>query len=103
MPSGRAAAARDGFTAVEHPEPWAVPAKEMRARLADLALPSRRSPRAWAMRRRARRALPRLPAARAEFRAGFDRALAYAREVGCPSSTPWRGVPKGGVLEAAET
>lgn len=98
-----AAAARDGFTAIEHPEPWAVPAKEMRARLADLGLAFSQVTSGMGDAAKGEKGLAALAGHEAEFRAGFDRALAYAREVGCPFVHPMAGVPKGGVLDAAET
>lgn len=98
-----AAAARDGFTAVEHPEPWAVPAKEMRARLADLGLTFSQVTSGMGDAAAGEKGLAALAGREAEFRAGFDRALAYALEIGCPFVHPMAGVPKGGVLDAAET
>ncbi|CAK7261405.1 MULTISPECIES: hydroxypyruvate isomerase family protein [unclassified Shinella] len=98
-----AAAAHDGFTAVEHPEPWAVPAKEMRARLADLGLTFSQVTSGMGDAAAGEKGLAALAGREAEFRAGFDRALAYALEVDCPFVHPMAGVPKGGLLDAAET
>jgi hydroxypyruvate isomerase len=98
-----AAAVRDGFTAIEHPQPWAIPAKEMRALLADLALTFSQVTSGMGDAAKGEKGLAALTGREAEFRAGFDRALAYARDVGCPFVHPMAGVPKGGALDAAET
>ncbi|MEW9617952.1 TIM barrel protein [Shinella sp. S4-D37] len=98
-----AAAARDGFTAIEHPEPFAVPAREMRARLADLGLTFSQVTSGMGDAAAGEKGLAALAGREAEFRAGFDRALAYALEIDCPFVHPMAGVPKGGLLDAAET
>lgn len=85
-----AAAARDGFTAVEHPEPWEIPATEMAARLADLGLTF--SQVTSGMGAAGEKGLAALPGREAEFRAGFQRALEYALTVGCPFVHPMAGV-----------
>ncbi|MBP1847637.1 hydroxypyruvate isomerase [Rhizobium petrolearium] len=98
-----AAAARDGFTAIEHPEPWALPAKEMRALLADLGLTFSQVTSGMGDAGKGEKGLAALTGRETEFRAGFDRALDYAVAIGCPFVHPMAGVPKGGVLDAAET
>lgn len=98
-----AAAARDGFTAIEHPEPWAVPAAEMRARIDDLGLAFAQVSSGMGDAAKGEKGLAALPGREGEFRAGFERALDYALELGCPFIHPMAGVPKGGVLDAAET
>jgi hydroxypyruvate isomerase len=85
-----AAAARDGFTAVEHPEPWAIPAAEMAARLSDLGL--RFSQVTSGMGGAGEKGLAALPGREGEFRAGFRRALDYALAIGCPFVHPMAGV-----------
>lgn len=85
-----AAAARDGFTAVEHPEPWAMPASEMAGRLADLGLSF--SQVTSGMGFGGEKGLASLPGREADFREGFRRALDYAVEVGCPFVHPMAGV-----------
>lgn len=96
-----AAAARDGFTAVEHPEPWAIPAAEMRRRIGDLGLTFTQV--TSGMGAPGEKGLAALPGREAEFRSGFARALGYAQEVGCPFVHPMAGVPAGGALAAGET
>lgn len=90
-----AAAARDGFTAVEHPEPWAIPAAEMRTRLADLGLAFAQV--TSGMGDASEKGLAALPGREAAFRAGFDRALDYAVAIGAPFVHPMAGVPAPGV------
>lgn len=84
------AAARDGFTAVEHPEPWAIPAAEMAARLADLGLTFSQVTSGMGV--GGEKGLAALPGRDAEFRAGFQRALDYAQTIGCPYVHPMAGV-----------
>lgn len=98
-----AAAARDGFTAIEHPEPWSVPVADMRARLADLGLTFSQVTSGMGDAAKGEKGLAALLGREAEFRAGFDRALDYAQAIGCPFVHPMAGVPKGGVLDAGET
>lgn len=93
LPERLAAAARDGFTAVEHPEPWAIPATEMRARLADLGLVFAQV--TSGMGEKGGKGLAALPDRRDAFRDGFARALDYAAAVGCPFVHPMAGVPDG--------
>jgi 2-dehydrotetronate isomerase len=101
--SGRpTAAARDGFTAIEHPEPWSIPANDMRALLVDLGLTSQVTSGMGDV-GKGEKGLAALAGREAEFRVGFDRALEYAVAIGCPFVHPMAGVPTGGVLDAAET
>ncbi len=93
-----AAAARDGFTAVEHPEPWAIPAAEMRARLADLGLVFAQV--TSGMGGRGEKGLAALPDRRDAFRDGFARAVDYAAAIGCPFVHPMAGVPTGNAAAA---
>lgn len=96
-----AAAARDGFTAVEHPGPYQIAAPLMRARLADLGLTFVQI--TSGMGRLGEKGLACLPGRQAEFRDGFLRALDYAVAVGCPFVHPMAGVVQGSWLDAAET
>ena len=97
------AAARDGFTAIEHPEPWAVPAKEMRALLGDLGLTFSQVTSGMGDAAKGEKGLAALAGRETDFRAGFNRALDYALETGCPFVHQMAGVPRGGFLDAAET
>lgn len=85
-----AAAARGGFTAVEHPEPWEIPAAEMAARLSDLGLVFAQL--STGMGAPGEKGLAALPGREAEFRAGFARALDYAGAIGCPFVHPMAGI-----------
>jgi hydroxypyruvate isomerase len=98
-----AAAAHDGFTAIEHPEPWAIPAQEMRARATDLDLTFSQVTSGMGDTAKGEKGLAALTGREAEFRVGFDRALDYALEVGSPFVHPMAGVPKGGFADAVET
>lgn len=88
-----AAAAREGFTAVEHPEPYAIPAPEMRLQLDDLGLAFAQITSGMGNSQRGEKGLAALPGREADFRAGFDRALDYAVAVRCPFIHPMAGVP----------
>lgn len=98
-----AAAARDGFTAVEHPEPFAIPAAEMRQRLDDLGLTFSQVSSGMGDGASGEKGLAALPGREADFRNGFDRALDYALSIGCHYLHPMAGVVKGGWLAAGET
>lgn len=93
LPDRLAAAARDGFTAVEHPEPYAIPAAEMRLRLDDLGLAFVQITSGMGDTHRGEKGLAALPGREAAFRAGFERALDYAAAVECPFIHPMAGVP----------
>lgn len=93
LPERLAAAARDGFTAVEHPEPWSIPAAEMRIRLADLGLVFAQV--TSGMGEKGEKGLAALPDRKDAFRDGFARALDYAASIGCPFVHPMAGVPGG--------
>lgn len=75
-----AAAAADGFTAVEHPEPWSIPAAKMAARLADLGLTFTQV--TSGMGNAGEKGLASLPGQEAAFRAGFQRAMDFAQALG---------------------
>lgn len=94
------AAARDGFTAVEHPGPFAIPATDMRARLDGLGLAFTQI--TSGMGEAGEKGLAAVPGQEARFRAGFDRALDYGLTVGAGFIHPMAGVVKGGGVEAAK-
>lgn len=85
-----AAAAADGFTVVEHPEPWVIPAARMAARLADLGLTF--SQVTSGMGTAGEKGLASLSGREAAFRAGFLRAMDYALAISCPFVHPMAGV-----------
>lgn len=79
-----AAAARDGFEAVEYLFPYDWPAQELAARLADHGLRQvlfNAPPGDWAA---GERGTACLPGREAEFQAGVQRALDYAAALDCP-------------------
>jgi len=79
-----AAAARDGFQAVEYLFPYAWPAAELAARLQAHGLQQvlfNAPPGDWEA---GERGLACLPGREAEFRAGFEQALDYAGALACP-------------------
>ncbi|MDB5664609.1 TIM barrel protein [Cypionkella sp.] len=96
-----AAAAVDGFTAVEHPEPWAIPAPEMAQRLADLNLTFSQVTTGMGDPARQEKGLAALPNRTNDLRAAFDRALTYADTINCPFIHPMAGITT--APEAADT
>ena len=79
-----AAAAADGFTAVEYLFPYAFEARELAQRLADHGLQQvlfNAPPGDWDA---GERGLACLPGREAEFRSGVERALDYAEVLACP-------------------
>ena len=79
-----AAAAKDGFRAVEFLFPYAYDAKELAQRLADHGLQQvlfNAPPGNWDS---SERGLACLPGREAEFRSGFAQALDYAQALNCP-------------------
>ncbi|WP_104667786.1 hydroxypyruvate isomerase family protein [Ensifer adhaerens] len=98
------AAAGAGFTAIEHPRPWEVPATEMRSRLAANGLSISQLCAAVGDASKGEKGLAALPGREMDFRAGFNRALDYAIAVDCPFVHPMAGVPgNADVAAAAET
>lgn len=87
-----AAAARDGFTAVEHPEPWALSAPEMRALVRDLGLTFVQVTSGMGDASRGEKGLAALPGREADFRRGFDRAADYALGVSAGFVHPMAGL-----------
>lgn len=90
-----AVAAKAGFTAIEHPQPFAVDAKEMRKLLADNGLFFSQLAGGVGDTSKGEKGLGALAGREADFRAGFDRSLEYALTVGAPFVHPMAGVPQG--------
>ncbi|HEV7307201.1 hydroxypyruvate isomerase family protein [Ensifer sp.] len=98
------AAARAGFTAIEHPSPWDVSASEMRTRLAAHGLSFAQLSAAAGDAGKGEKGLAALPGREGDFLEGFNRALDYAVAIGCPFVHPMAGVPgNADVAAAAET
>ncbi|EYD76539.1 Hydroxypyruvate isomerase [Rubellimicrobium mesophilum DSM 19309] len=86
------AARAAGFDAVEHPQPFAVPAAEMRQRLDDLGLSFSQLCAGTGDATRGEKGIAALPGRDREFLDSLDRSLAYAEAVGCPFVHPMAGV-----------
>src|SRR5512142_3420122 len=92
-----AAAAADGFKAVEYLFPYAYPAGELAARLRNHGLEQvlfNGPPGHW---ENGERGLACLPGREAEFRAGIASALEYAAALGCPRVHVMAGIVPVGV------
>ncbi|AUX76259.1 MULTISPECIES: hydroxypyruvate isomerase family protein [Sinorhizobium] len=99
-----AAAAGSGFTAVEHPQPFAIPATEMRAELARHGLVLSQVAAGMEDSSKGEKGLAALPGREPDFREGFNRALDYAIAVDCPFVHPMAGAPTNAEVSAvAET
>eukprot|EP01136_Pigoraptor_vietnamica_P000698 Opistho-1_new@26335 len=96
-----AAAARDGFRAVEYLLPYAHPAQDLALQLQAHGLQQvlfNAPPGDWAA---GERGLASLPGREAEFRAGITEALAYARVLDCPRIHVMAGLLAEGADRAA--
>ncbi len=97
MPERFAAAAADGFEAVECQFPYAWPAAELAARLADAGLTQVLINAPPGDLAGGERGLAAMPGREAEFRRGFaEQALPYALALGCPRIHVMAGVVRGG-------
>jgi 2-dehydrotetronate isomerase len=95
-----AAAARDGFRAVEFLFPYEHPAETLAALLRENGLRQvlfNAPPGDW---QAGERGIAALPGREAEFRAGFERALAYAQALACPQIHCMAGVVPAGADRA---
>jgi hydroxypyruvate isomerase len=96
-----AAAARDGFEAVEYLFPYEHPASDLSTRLRDQGLQQvlfNAPPGDWAA---GERGLTCLPGREDEFKRGVERALEYARALSCPRIHLMAGLAPEGVERAA--
>jgi len=101
FPDRFAAAAKDGFKAVECLFPYEYPANDLATWLRDHGLIQvllNAPPGNWAA---GERGLASLPGKEAEFRAGIHTALEYAQTVACPRVHVMAGVAPTGVERAA--
>jgi hydroxypyruvate isomerase len=87
------AAAKDGFTAIEHPQPHAIPAAEMRQLLADEGLVFAQVAAGIGDAKAGEKGLAALPGRQQDFREAFLEMLDYAVAVGIPLIHPMAGVP----------
>jgi hydroxypyruvate isomerase len=101
FPDRFAAAARDGFTAVEYLFPYEYPALHLTARLQEhdlIQVLFNAPPGNWAA---GERGLASLPGREAEFRAAMQTALEYAQALSCPRVHVMAGLQPSGVERAA--
>ena len=87
------AAAAAGFTAVEHPNPFAISTAEMRTALSASNLVFSQIAAAVGDGSKGEKGLTALPGREADFRSAFEKSLVYATEVECPYVHPMAGVP----------
>ena len=92
-----AAAAADGFQAIEYLFPYAYPPHELAARLRDHGLEQVLFNGPPGDFERGERGLACLPGREAEFRTGIASALEYAAELGCPRIHVMAGIVPAGV------
>jgi len=101
FPARFAAAAKDGFTAVEYLFPYEYPADDLARWLHEHGLTQvllNAPPGNWAA---GERGLAALPGKEAEFRLGIQTALEYAQTLGCPRVHVMAGLQPAGVERAA--
>ncbi|MEJ0012112.1 MAG: TIM barrel protein [Bauldia sp.] len=87
-----AAARRAGFDAVEHPQPFAVPAVEMAAIIKGEGLTFAQLAAGNGDAAKGEKGIAALPGREAEFRESFLRSIDYAETVGAPYVHPMAGV-----------
>jgi hydroxypyruvate isomerase len=101
FPDRFAAAARDGFTAVEYLFPYEYPAQQVLSWLQPHGLAQvlfNAPPGDWAA---GDRGIASLPGREAEFRAAIETALAYAQKLSCPRVHVMAGLQPNGIERAA--
>ena len=101
FPDRFAAAARDGFTAVEYLFPYEYPAQQVSSWLQTHGLSQvlfNAPPGNWSA---GDRGIASLPGREAEFRAAIETALAYAQKLNCPRVHVMAGLQPNGVERAA--
>src|ERR1700742_4542389 len=101
FPDRFAAAARDGFTAVEYLFPYEYPAQQIASWLQANGLAQvlfNAPPGNWAA---GDRGMASLPGREAEFRAAIETALAYAQALKCPRVHVMAGLQSRGIERAA--
>lgn len=95
---GRIAAARKaGFDAIEHPQPFAIPADRMVAYLKAEGLTFSQMAAATGNASRGEKGLTALPGREADFRQALEQSLDYAEAIGCPFVHPMAEVPAEGL------
>jgi 2-dehydrotetronate isomerase len=97
------AAARAGFTAIEHPNPLSVDAGVMLAQMRQHGLAFSQMGAAAGDAARGEKGLAAVAGREAEFRDAVRRALDYAETIGCPLVHPMAGIADGDRQRAEET
>jgi hydroxypyruvate isomerase len=97
------AAARAGFTAIEHPNPLSVDAKTMLTHLQQHGLVFSQMAAASGDAARGEKGIGALPGREADFREAVLRSLDYAETIGCPLVHPMAGVVSSDRQHAEET
>lgn len=92
-----AAARKAGFDAIEHPQPFAIPAARMAASLKAEGLTFSQMAAATGNASRGEKGLTALPGREADFRQALEQSLDYAEAIGCPFVHPMAGVPAEGL------
>lgn len=87
------AAAAAGFTAVEHPNPFAISPSDMNRSLAANDLVFSQIAAAIGDGTKGEKGITALPGREGDFRPAFSKSLIYATEVNCPFVHPMAGVP----------
>jgi hydroxypyruvate isomerase len=90
------AARKAGFDAIEHPQPFTVPAARMAAALKAEGLTFSQMAAAAGNVSRGEKGLAALPGREADFRQALKQSLEYAEAIGCPFIHPMAGVPAEG-------
>lgn len=93
LPGRIEAAAKAGFTAIEHPQPFQIVASHMRDELKRHGLVFSQIAAAVGDASKGEKGLGAIPGREADFREAFGRSLEYALEIGCPLIHPMAGVP----------
>jgi hydroxypyruvate isomerase len=96
-----ALARQAGFTAIEHPQPFAISARDMARLLRDEDLVFSQIAAATGDAARGEKGLTALPGREADFRDALARSLDYAEAIGCPLVHPMAGVPPEGASAAS--
>jgi hydroxypyruvate isomerase len=87
------AAARAGFTAIEHPQPFGIPVSQMKDLLSEHQLTFAQLAGGFGDAAKGEKGLAALPGRQLDFREGFSRSLDYAVAVGASLVHPMAGVP----------
>lgn len=96
-----AAAAKAGFTAIEHPQPFSIPKADMRAALLENGLSFSQVAAGTGDPAKGEKGLAALPGRSLDFQRSFDVALEYAIAIGAPYIQPMAGIATNSSAEEA--